>query len=83
MQIELRFDDGHRERRSWSGEGTRYSVNCEGPAELVAVTVDPEQRVLLDDNLTNNAAGSDDQGAPRSLERLLYLAELLLAGGLP
>jgi hypothetical protein len=83
VQIELRFDDGHRERRSWDGQGTRYSVSCEGPAELVAVTVDPEQRVLLDDDLTNNAAGNDDQGAPRSLERLGYALELLLAGGLP
>jgi hypothetical protein len=49
----------------------------------VGVTVDPELRVLLDDDLTNNAASSVELGAPRSLERLLYFAELLLAGGLP
>ncbi len=40
-------------------------------------------RVLLDDDLTNNAASSEDQGAPRSFERLLYWSELLLGGGLP
>ncbi len=83
VQIELVFDDGHRERREWNGEGTRYSVDCRGPAKLVSVNVDPERRVLLDDDLTNNAAGSVDQGAPRSWERLLYWAELLLGGGLP
>jgi hypothetical protein len=83
VQIELSFDDGHRERREWNGEGTRYVVSCRGPAKLVGVTVDPEQRVLLDDDLTNNAASSRDQGAPRSLERLLYWAELLLGGGVP
>jgi hypothetical protein len=83
VQIELAFDDGHRERREWNGEGTHYTVSCRGPAKLVGVTVDPEQRVLLDDDLTNNAAGSADQGAPRSLERLLYWSELLLGGGLP
>lgn len=83
VQIELSFEDGHRERREWNGEGTRYTVVYEGPSKLVRVTVDPEQRVLLDDDLTNNAASSIDQGAPRSWERLLYWAELVLAGGLP
>lgn len=83
VQIELRFEDGQRELRSWSGDGTRYVVSCEGPSRLVSVTVDPEQRVLIDDDLTNNASARVDQGAPRALERLLYAAELLLAGGLP
>jgi Peptidase family M1 domain len=83
VQIELRLEDGRRERRSWDGEGTRYIVSYEGTSPLVGVTVDPESRVLLDDNLLNNAASRQDQGAPRSLERLLYAAELLLAGGLP
>jgi hypothetical protein len=83
VQIELSFEDGHRERRDWNGEGTRYTVSYEGPAKLVGVTVDPERRVLLDDDLTNNAARSQDQGAPRSFERLLYWSELLLGGGLP
>ena len=83
VQIELVFDDGHRERRDWNGEGTHYTVSYRGPAKLVAVNVDPEQRILLDDDLTNNAAANDDQGAPRSLERLLYWSELLLGGGMP
>jgi Peptidase family M1 domain len=83
VQIELDFDDGHRERREWNGSGTRYTVSYEGPAKLVGVVIDPERRVLLDDDLSNNAASSEEQGVPRSLERLLYAAELLLGGGLP
>src|SRR6185503_17435135 len=83
VSIELRFEDGHTERQSWNGEGTSYHVRCEGTSRLVGVTVDPDQRVLLDDNLTNNAASADNQGAPRTLERLLYAAQLLLGGGLP
>jgi len=82
VQIQLEFDDGHRERRDWNGEGTHFTITCHGPARLVSVTIDPDQRVLLDDDLTNNAAANDDQGAPRSLERLLYWSELLLGGGL-
>jgi len=83
VQIELVFEDGQRERRDWNGEGTRYSVNYRGPSKLIGVVVDPERRVLLDEDLTNNAASNVDQGSPRSLERLLYWAELVLAGGLP
>jgi hypothetical protein len=83
VQIELRFEDGHTELRNWSGDGTRYIVSYEGPSRLVGVTVDPKQRVLLDDDLTNNAASRQDAGASRVLERLLYVAELLLAGGVP
>jgi hypothetical protein len=83
VQIELRFEDGHRELRDWDGAGTRYEVSYRGPSRLVSVTVDPETRVLLDDNLLNNVASTEDRGAPRSLERLVYWAELALAGGLP
>jgi len=83
VQIELQFEDGSRQRRDWNGEGTRYIVSCEGPSPLVGVVVDPERRVLLDDDLTNNAAASLAQGAPRSLERLMYALQLLLSGGLP
>jgi hypothetical protein len=83
VQLELLFEDGHRERRTWDGAGTRYEVNYRGPSRLVGVTVDPETRVLLDDNLMNNAASTEARSAPRSLERLVYWAELALAGGLP
>jgi hypothetical protein len=83
VQIELRFADGRRELRNWNGQDARYVVNCVSTSPLVGVTIDPEQRVLLDDDLLNNAAARDDQGAPRSLERILYAVELLLGGGLP
>jgi hypothetical protein len=83
VQIELCFEDGHCERRSWNGEGSHFTVKVEGPSELTSVSVDPEQRVLLDDDLSNNAASNVNRGSPRSLERLLYAAELLLGGALP
>ena len=76
-------DPLHPSTGDWEGTGSRYTVDCEGPAKLIGVVIDPERRVLLDDDLSNNAARNEDQGAPRSLERLLYLAELLLGGGLP
>lgn len=83
VRIELRFEDGRHELREWNGDDARYVVNYEGTSPLVGVTVDPDLRLLLDEDLTNNAASRVEQGSPRSLERLLYAAELLLAGGLP
>jgi hypothetical protein len=83
VQIELSFADGSRQLRDWNGEGSRYTVRYEGSSRLVGVSVDPERRVLLDDDLTNNSASIEDQGVPRSLERLSYWLQLLLAGGLP
>jgi hypothetical protein len=83
VDIQLEFEDGSREVRHWDGAGTRYEVAYSGPSTLVGVTVDPATRVLLDDDLTNNAAANIDRGTPRALERLLYFSELLLGGGLP
>jgi hypothetical protein len=83
VQIQLRFEDDHVEYRDWDGVGTRHLVSYEGPSRLIGVTVDPHTRVLLDDDLTNNAAATEAGGVPRSLERLLYWGQLLLAGGLP
>lgn len=83
VDIELCFEDGHCEKRSWDGSGTDYTLSVDSTSQLVSVTVDPTQRVLLDDDLTNNAAGTHERGSPRAFERLFYYAELLLGGGLP
>ncbi len=83
VDIRLDFEDGSHELRRWDGVGTRYEVSYAGPSTLIGVTVDPAMRVLLDDDLTNNASARVDHGTPRSLERLTYFAQLLLSGGLP
>ncbi len=83
VELELELEDGRREKRSWNGQGVSFVVSYEGASRLVGVTIDPERRVLIDDDLTNNAARSEDQGTPRSLERLVYWTQLLISGGLP
>ena len=83
VELELELEDGRRERRTWNGQGVSHVISYEGTSRLVGVTIDPERRVLLDDDLTNNSARSEAQGVPRSLERLVYWTELLLSGGLP
>jgi hypothetical protein len=83
VELQLHFEDGSQETRAWDGVGTRYELSYTGPSKLVGVTVDPRTRVLLDDDLTNNAASNVERDTPRIFERLLYVSELLLAGGVP
>ena len=67
-----------RTRVRWDGHGTHHVVDWRGDAPLAFATVDPEHRVLIDDDLMNNAVAVEREPALRTLERALYLAELLL-----
>jgi hypothetical protein len=78
VDIELICEDGTHERRHWDGHGFTHNVDYTGPSRVVAVDIDPEQRVLLDDDLTNNWFSTNGARAPRTFERGLYGAQLLL-----
>ena len=57
-----------------------------GRVKLRAAVVDPDHRVLLDDDLTNNyasAPGTESAGASRVFERATYWAELLVQAAGP
>lgn len=76
VDIELTFEDRSTERRHWDGRGATFVVEHVGPSKAVAVVVDPEQRVLLDDDRSNDWQNNGRISAPRSLERALYAAQL-------
>ncbi|HVU05376.1 MAG TPA: M1 family metallopeptidase [Polyangiaceae bacterium] len=78
VDVELRFEDGSRERRRWDGMERFRSFECEGPSRLVAAVVDPDLAVLLDDDLSNNAVRSGPGSTARLVERALYASELAL-----
>ncbi len=78
IDIELQCEDGSRLYRHWDGRGFTHDVEYGGPSKLVGVSVDPEQRILLDDDLTNNWLTTDTVRMPRAFERGLFAAELLL-----
>ncbi|HEY6728884.1 MAG TPA: M1 family metallopeptidase [Polyangiaceae bacterium] len=82
VDVELSFQDGSRVRKHWSGEGTTRTFEHRGPARLVSVSVDPERRITLDDNLLNNAVtklGREPE-FPRELGRFLLQLCLWVAG---
>jgi hypothetical protein len=79
VDIELIDTRGNVTRTRWSGEGPFHVVEHRGGAPLARVVVDPERRVLIDDNLLDNAASQDDDFPLRTLERSAYVGVLALA----
>jgi Peptidase family M1 domain len=83
VEIELVCEDGSREWQRWDGHGFTHNVDHRGPSKVVSVSIDPEQRILLDDDLSNNWYSTKGGSAPRSLERALYFAQGILGGLAP
>jgi hypothetical protein len=77
VDVELRLEDGSRIRKHWDGRGKWQAIECEGKSQLVAATVDPDSKILLDDDLSNNAVRSGPGTTARLVERALYAGELL------
>ncbi len=79
VEIDLYDSTGKRRRERWDGRGAVHVIDWHGDAPLTHVVVDPEQRILLDDDPLNNAASLAPSSSSRTLERSVYFAELLLA----
>jgi hypothetical protein len=79
VDVELVDADGERTRVHWDGRGTHRVVDFRGDAPLAFARVDPEHRVLLDDDLMNNGVAVETEPPLRVFERALYWAELSLA----
>ncbi len=86
VEIELVATDGTRTRVKWDGEQESYRIPYSGSSALRAAIVDPDDRILIDDEPTNNfalAPGHPTEGAPRTLERAMFWAATLLGGLAP
>ncbi|MCC6217455.1 MAG: M1 family metallopeptidase [Polyangiaceae bacterium] len=79
VEIELRTADGGRERRAWDGATTSTVLEWTGSSPLVSAHVDPDHRVLLDQDLVNNLRRAGPASTPRVRERATLVAALLLA----
>ena len=86
VQVELVFADGSRSRVPWDGVLGSVRIPYRGHVSLRAAVVDPEHRVLLDDDLTNNHASAPEVPSTRAnrvFERVTYWAELLVQAAGP
>ncbi len=81
VDIDVIFEDGTTQRLSWDGASptTKLAVRAASPVRFV--NIDPERRVLLDQNPRNNYALGPQGGrasTSASLERVLYWTEQFL-----
>ena len=79
VDVDLVDEIGNHQRERWDGHGALHVIDWRGTAPLAYVVIDPEHKILLDDNLLDNAAARRPGGCPRMLERATYVAELALA----
>lgn len=86
VEIELISEDGTRVRVPWDGRSESTRIPYSGASALRAVVVDPDQKVLLDQDPENDfatAPGHAGGGATRTLERATYWSQLILGGIAP
>ncbi|MFS8067428.1 MAG: M1 family aminopeptidase, partial [Byssovorax sp.] len=81
VDVELHEEDGTIQRIRWEAREPAERLVYTGQSKLVAVVIDPEHHILLDENLANNAKRTARSllGGP-ALERMLYGAEAALWG---
>ncbi|AUX21657.1 metallopeptidase [Sorangium cellulosum] len=79
VDVELHSEGGAVQRVRWPARESVARIPYAGASPLVAVVIDPERRVLLDEDLTNNAQRKDrDRLAPRVLSRASFAAGVAL-----
>jgi hypothetical protein len=80
VDIDLYLADGSTRREHWDGVEAWRRLTWHGPVALRGAVVDPDDRVLIDENVADNhgTAKGEGGGASRSLERAIYWAELAL-----
>jgi hypothetical protein len=81
VTIALRSSAGEQRTEVWDGAQPFHDFTLRGPSAITSALIDPEVRVLLDDNLLDNAASAQPSVplAPyeRSLAALQWLGGLL------
>jgi hypothetical protein len=84
VEIETTDAKGEKRRVVWDAKEGYARLPYEGDAELVRVVIDPDHRVLLDDDLSNNASSTRRRRfSPRVFEGTLFADEIGLSAVAP
>jgi hypothetical protein len=79
VDVAMTMADGTVRREHWDGEDEAKRFAWHDALALRSVVVDPDERVLIDQNRQNNQASAEDPGgAWRTLERATYFMQLAL-----
>jgi hypothetical protein len=84
VDVDLTAEDGSVQRVRWEARESFLRLPYAGASPLASAVVDPEHRVMLDQNLANNAVrAAPATVAPRFFERTFSLVEAALSLLLP
>lgn len=80
VDVLVSFDDGSQVRERWAGDHPWTSYSYEKDAKLISVLMDPDQKVLCDQNLANNAwlAAPDKRASKLFSMQLLLIVQNIL-----
>ncbi len=70
---------GNRYLRSWPGDAPEVTLQHRGPSPIVAAWVDPEAKILVDDDLLNNSRTTRSHAASLTSTAAAFLELALLA----
>jgi hypothetical protein len=82
VDVVTTFRDGEKQTEQWDGRDRRTIYIYERPSQALSVQVDPDRRLLLDINYTNNSATLEPRAGDASLKWsltwLTWLQDLML-----
>ena len=84
VDVDLIGADGTVQRVRWDAVESATRLPWNGKSRLVAAVIDPDHRVLLDDNLANNARRLEARSLSGAVvDKLSFAASAVLSGVLP
>ncbi len=84
VDVDMVSEDGAVTRLRWDAAESSARLPYHGKTRLVAAVIDPEHRVLLDDDLSNNARRlSPSRLSGALVERFAFAIEAALSAVLP
>jgi hypothetical protein len=82
VDVLVTFANGEQARTPWSGQGRWQVFTFDRPVKAVSAQVDPERRLLLDTNYTNNSKtlepATDRAATKWSLRWMVWLQDLFM-----
>ncbi|HEX8655913.1 MAG TPA: hypothetical protein VF690_00175 [Hymenobacter sp.] len=64
VEVLVHFEDGREVRENWDGQARTQSYGYEGKSRVAWAKVDPQNKLLLDVNLSNNSRAVAPATAP-------------------
>jgi len=80
VEVEVVFENGDKVREQWDGQELWKKYKYTRPSRLISATVDPDHKIVLDVNYTNNSKTIENQalGVNKQAVRFLFWIQFLL-----